>query len=97
LRAVSVFSSSTALFGKLRQEKGFSSENLSQYNKENFAGELVLAHGDGGTLNRLKSTYSRVYSVNSTLQPTIIYEITKDNANKDLMSLAFMIIHYGSG
>ncbi|RDX61011.1 Protein EFR3-like B, partial [Mucuna pruriens] len=83
-RAVSVFSSSAALFVKLRQEKYVPSENLSQDNKENIAGEQLPANGDGGILNRLKSTYSRAYSVNRTPQPTAADEITTDNANRDL-------------
>ncbi|KAK7392869.1 hypothetical protein VNO78_21319 [Psophocarpus tetragonolobus] len=80
---VSVFSSSAASFKKLKQEKCVSSENLSQFSKENTAGELVPANGEGGMLNSLKSTYSRVYGVNSST-PTAIDEIRTDNANRDM-------------
>ncbi|XP_027365036.1 uncharacterized protein LOC113872043 isoform X2 [Abrus precatorius] len=83
-RAVSVFSSSAALFEKLRWEKQFSSENPSQHNKENTAIEVVPAHSEGGILNRLKSTYSQVYNASGTLQLTAVDEIMTDNANKDL-------------
>ncbi|XP_061369569.1 protein SEMI-ROLLED LEAF 2-like [Gastrolobium bilobum] len=90
-RAVSVFSSSAALFDKLRQEKRFSSENPSQYNKDNIAGEVVPANSDGGILNRLKSTYNQVYNVNNTLQHTSVDEITTNNANGDLEAVSLRL------
>lgn len=92
-RAVSVFSSSAALFDKLKQEKRFSSENQSQYNQENVVGEVLPANGDEGMLNRLNSTYNQVSSGNSTLQPNAADEITTNNFDRDLVSLAMMIIH----
>ncbi|MED6219471.1 hypothetical protein PIB30_036159 [Stylosanthes scabra] len=58
-RAVSVFSSSAALFEKLKSEKRSSNESLIQYTKENTAGETEPTNGVGGFLNRLKSTNSR--------------------------------------
>lgn len=87
-RAVSVFSSSAALFEKLRLEKCSSTENLRQYNKENIGGEIEPSNSNGGTLNRLKSTYSRVDSVNNLPQLTAADEITANNDNRDLVSLA---------
>ncbi|RYR30680.1 hypothetical protein Ahy_B01g055435 [Arachis hypogaea] len=60
-RAVSVISSSVALFEKLKSEKRSSNENLSQYNKENNARETEPTNGVGGFLNRLKSTNNRVH------------------------------------
>lgn len=68
-RAVSVFSSSAALYEKLRQDKWFSSDNTSQNNNENLA---------------------------STDQPTSADEVTTNNANRDLVSLAVKIKHYRS-
>ncbi|KAK9682989.1 hypothetical protein RND81_10G111100 [Saponaria officinalis] len=58
-RTVSVFSSSAALFEKLRKERSGSKENvLSEIN-------------NSGVLNRLKSSYSRAYSIKTPLmQPT---------------------------
>ncbi|KAE9590726.1 hypothetical protein Lalb_Chr20g0110701 [Lupinus albus] len=88
-RAVSVFSSSAALFEKLRLEKRSSSENLYQYNKENTSGEIKAANSNGGILNKLKSTYSRVDSVNNPPLLTTVDEVTaiNDNRNMDFASL----------
>ncbi|XP_061340367.1 protein SEMI-ROLLED LEAF 2 [Gastrolobium bilobum] len=83
-RAVSVFSSSAALFEKLRLERRSSSEKLSQYNKEDVAGEIEPANSNGGILNRLKSTHSRVSSVNN---PPLLTEVNKITANNDSRNL----------
>ncbi|XWS43144.1 hypothetical protein CRYUN_Cryun16bG0077300 [Craigia yunnanensis] len=53
-RAVSVFSSSAALFEKLRKEKSFSRENACLENKENVASEGELENSNNEILNRLK-------------------------------------------
>ncbi|KAK9671045.1 hypothetical protein RND81_12G003000 [Saponaria officinalis] len=59
-RTVSVFSSSAALFEKLRKERSGSKENV-----------LSEVSNDSGVLNRLKSSYSRAYSIKTPLtQPT---------------------------
>lgn len=91
-RAVSVFSSSAALFQKLRHERQFSSESISQNNNDSVADGELPVNGSGGFLNRLKSTHSQMYCVNSTLQPTAGDEVTTSNANRELVSLAMMII-----
>ncbi|KAF1866556.1 hypothetical protein Lal_00017939 [Lupinus albus] len=83
-RAVSVFSSSAALFEKLRLEKRSSNESLHPYNKENTRGEIEPANSNGGILNKLKSTYSRVDSVNNSPLLTTEDEIT---ANSDINNL----------
>lgn len=57
-RTVSVFSSSAALFEKLRKEKSSSRELTSQESKENVVSE-------GGVLSILRSTYSRAQSIRS--------------------------------
>ncbi|CAL0310588.1 unnamed protein product [Lupinus luteus] len=85
-RAVSVFSSSAALFEKLRVEKRSSSDNLHQYNKENTSGEIEPANSNGGVPNKLKSTYSRVDSVNNHPILTTRDEITANNDNRNLDS-----------
>ncbi|OIV92325.1 hypothetical protein TanjilG_10535 [Lupinus angustifolius] len=87
-RAVSVFSSSAALFEKLRLEKRSSSENLHQYDKENTSGEIKPANSNGGILNKLKSGYSRVDSVNNPPLLTVDeVTATNDNRNMDFASL----------
>ncbi|CAJ2673239.1 unnamed protein product [Trifolium pratense] len=83
-RAVSVFSSSAALFQKIRQERQVSSENISKNNNKNVNVKELPVNGNGGILNRLKSTRSQVYGVNSTQQPTAADEITTNNVNSDL-------------
>ncbi|MBA0716749.1 hypothetical protein Golax_015555, partial [Gossypium laxum] len=64
-RTVSVFSSSAALFEKLRKEKSFSRENASLENKENIASEEQLEISQKEILIRLKSSYSKAYSSRS--------------------------------
>ncbi|KAJ7976793.1 ARM repeat superfamily protein [Quillaja saponaria] len=83
-RTVSVFSSSAELFGKLRNEKFSSRENVQQDNKQNVACESEQASTDSGILNRLKSTYSRVYSVKTSSEPTETDGISTNNSNKEL-------------
>ncbi|KAG6397287.1 hypothetical protein SASPL_143453 [Salvia splendens] len=58
-RTVSVFSSSAALLQKLQNQRNPSRENYTELN----GGE------QGGVLNRIKSTYSRVYSFRSSPAP----------------------------
>ncbi|KAL1351285.1 hypothetical protein HN51_015208 [Arachis hypogaea] len=91
-RAVSVFSSSAALFEKLKSEKRSSNENLSQYNKENNAGETEPTNGVGGFLNRLKSTNNRVHhgsgSGSGSQLPTVDENSTDDdNGNLEIAAL----------
>ncbi|KAK4272528.1 hypothetical protein QN277_021072 [Acacia crassicarpa] len=61
-RTVSVFSSSAALFEKLRQDKCSSRENLCLNDKDIIAEEEQTDNKNSWMLGRLKSTYSRVYS-----------------------------------
>ncbi|XP_027351088.1 uncharacterized protein LOC113862158 [Abrus precatorius] len=79
-RAVSVFSSSASLFEKLRLEKRSSSEKFSQCNQENIAGEIEPANSNDGIQNKLKSTYSRVSSLNN---PSLLMEVDEITANND--------------
>ncbi|KAL8459913.1 hypothetical protein ACS0TY_031715 [Phlomoides rotata] len=58
-RTVSVFSSSAALFEKLKRQQNPSKENDIDVNNEN------------GVMNRIKSTYSRVYSFRSSPPPDV--------------------------
>lgn len=58
-RTVSVFSSSAALFEKLKRQQNPSKEN-----------DVDLNNGNGnGVMNRIKSSYSRVYSFRSSPPP----------------------------
>ncbi|XP_074320484.1 protein SEMI-ROLLED LEAF 2 [Silene latifolia] len=68
-RTVSVFSSSAALFEKLRKERSGSKENV-----------LSEVNNDSGVLNRLKSSYSRAYSMKA--MPT--EEISLSTLNKEV-------------
>ncbi|PKI40066.1 hypothetical protein CRG98_039519 [Punica granatum] len=65
-RTVSVFSSSAALFEKLRNEKNFlRNSNASQDDKDKSAGDA----NNMGMLSRLKSSYSRAYSMRNPAVP----------------------------
>ncbi|KAJ6741815.1 putative EXPRESSED-RELATED [Salix viminalis] len=66
-RTVSVFSSSAALFDKLRRDKSSTGENVCEDNKNN------VLEGDqihNGILARLKSSTSRVYSMRNPDVPS---------------------------
>ncbi|XWS59128.1 hypothetical protein CRYUN_Cryun08bG0095500 [Craigia yunnanensis] len=82
-RTVSVFSSSAALFEKLRKEKSFSRENTCLENKENVASEGELKNSNNGILNRLKSSYSRAYSSRSLPLPLATDETPLNNSNTE--------------
>ncbi|KAK9041398.1 hypothetical protein V6N11_016500 [Hibiscus sabdariffa] len=62
-RTVSAFSSSAALFEKLRKEKPFSREIACLENKENVASEEQIENNQSGILVRLTSSYSRAYNL----------------------------------
>lgn len=64
-RTVSVFSSSAALFEKLRKDDISSSGNVFPDSQGNFTGDGEPGNTNAGMMNRLKSSYSRAYSVNS--------------------------------
>ncbi|XP_050911184.1 protein SEMI-ROLLED LEAF 2 isoform X2 [Lathyrus oleraceus] len=83
-RAVSFFTSSASIFEKLRLEKRSSSVRLRQYNKENVTGEIEPASGNVGIIDRLKSSHSRVSSVNNPPLKNKMDEIT---ANSDKQNL----------
>ncbi|KAH9624487.1 hypothetical protein KSS87_016928 [Heliosperma pusillum] len=70
-RTVSVFSSSAALFEKLKKERSGSKENV-----------LSELNNDSGVLNRLKSSYSRAYSMKA--MPT--EENSLSTLNKEVSS-----------
>jgi hypothetical protein len=85
-RTVSVFSSSAALFEKLRKEKFSSNETACQDNKENGVSEEEPRNINNGMLNRLKSSYSRVYSMKSPLVSMTTDGNAMINSNKEMVS-----------
>nr|KJB46322.1 hypothetical protein B456_007G360200 [Gossypium raimondii] len=82
-RTVSVFSSSAALFEKLRREKSFSRENASLENKENIASEEQLEISQNEILIRLKSSYSKAYSSRSPPVSSEADENSLSNSNTE--------------
>lgn len=58
-RTVSVFSSSAALFDKMKHQKV---QHASEPNKSNPSGDVGQGNNTGGVLNRIKSGYNRVQS-----------------------------------
>ncbi|GMJ02332.1 EFR3 OF PLANT 2 [Hibiscus trionum] len=81
-RTVSVFSSSAALFEKLKKEKS-SSRQSSFVENENNASE----GGNNTILNRLKSSYSRAYSSRYLPVSLETDEISPSNSNTEAHSL----------
>lgn len=82
-RNVSVFSSSAALFEKLRKEKNSFPENPCQEKVGKFVDTRQQGSNNSGILNRLKSSYSRVHSVKRNPVPSIPVEQSMSNLNKE--------------
>jgi len=80
-RTVSVFSSSAALFEKLRKER-------SGGNKGSVPSEGNLKSTNSGVFGRLKSTYSRAYSIRA---PAAVpaEEVSVGNVSKKVVGLLF--------
>ncbi|XP_052176294.1 protein SEMI-ROLLED LEAF 2 isoform X2 [Diospyros lotus] len=90
-RTVSVFSSSAALFEKLRNERSSSRENVSLGDKEKLVTEGQQRDSNNGMLNRIKSTYSRVYSIRNVPVPPTADEGSINNLNKELESVSLRL------
>ncbi|KAI8562205.1 hypothetical protein RHMOL_Rhmol03G0016500 [Rhododendron molle] len=90
-RTVSVFSSSAALFEKLRNEKSSSRENVTQENKQNLVTEGQQQNNNDGMLNRIKSAYSRGYSMKSSPVLPISDEGSMNNSNKELEAVSLRL------
>lgn len=82
-RTVSVFSSSAALFEKLRKEKFLSQENVLEDNRENFVNVGETRDINNGTLDGLKSSYSRTYSMQNSPEPLMTEEYSTNNSTKE--------------
>ncbi|PIA48441.1 hypothetical protein AQUCO_01400793v1 [Aquilegia coerulea] len=81
-RTVSVFSSSAALFEKLRRDKFSIRENPGQESNNK-----VVVDGEsnnGGIFTRLQSSYSRAYSVKGVPLPSTSEKVPINNLNKAL-------------
>ncbi|KAI4325649.1 hypothetical protein MLD38_031030 [Melastoma candidum] len=71
-RTVSVFSSSAALFEKLKNDKRFLKDGKKQADKDKVVKEGDNTANNNGILQRLKSSYSRAYSIrNPSLSSSI--------------------------
>lgn len=85
-RTISVFSSSAALFEKLRIEKSSSRENVNLESKEKFFSEEEKRNNNSGMLNRIRSTYSRAYSSRNLHVPPTAAGNSTDNSYKEVVS-----------
>lgn len=92
-RTVSVFSSSAALFEKLRKDTFLSKENACQDNKENGVSDEEPRYLNNDMLNRLKSSYSRVYSMKSPLVSMTTDGNAVINSNKEMVSFWKCLYH----
>ncbi|KAJ6747469.1 CYCLIN-LIKE PROTEIN [Salix koriyanagi] len=87
-RTVSVFSSSAALFDKLRRDKSSTGENVCEDNKNN------VLEGDqihNGILARLKSSTSRVYSMRNPDVPSTSDGNPVDILNKETEAVSLRL------
>lgn len=91
-RTVSVFSSSAALFEKLRKEKFLTQENVVQDNQDNFVNVGETRDISTGTLDRLKSSYSRPCSMEDLSEPLITEENSTNNSTKEPVRFNFFFI-----
>lgn len=83
-RTVSVFSSSAALFEKLRKEKSSSRRYLALENKENVSSEGEQKNNNG-FLERIRSTYSGASSSNEPDVPPTQDEDSTDDLFKTVV------------
>ncbi|KAK4783571.1 hypothetical protein SAY86_007945 [Trapa natans] len=81
-RTVSVFSSSAALFDKLRNEKNLMKNNNSSHDGEDE--NACNGSNDVGMLGRLKSSYSRAYSKRNPVVPLVNEPTPTANLNKEV-------------
>ncbi|KAM0981155.1 protein SEMI-ROLLED LEAF 2-like isoform X2 [Malus sylvestris] len=82
-RTVSVFSSSAALFEKLRREKISSRESICEEDNENTDNEGEQRDTNNGILSRLRSSYSRTYSIKSSPAPSATKENSVNSSTKE--------------
>lgn len=76
-RTVSVFSSSAALFEKLKKQTHTSQENFNQGEKENMI-EEEQRNRNSGMLEKIRSSYSRVYSIKPSVDEDLMNKTNKE-------------------
>lgn len=91
-RTVSVFSSSAALFEKLKKGEYSSQENISEDRKDKLIDNEDSKINNPSMLNRLKSTYSRAYSAKSYPSPVIADGKAMNNSAKEQVYLNLLVI-----
>ncbi|CAI9779478.1 unnamed protein product [Fraxinus pennsylvanica] len=91
-RTGSVFSSSAALFEKLRNQRTSSRENLNELNNKKSVGEEEQLNNNRGMLNTIKSTYSQVNSFGSSPAPAVD-SVTKSSKDMDAIPLRLSSHH----
>ncbi|KAJ4971996.1 hypothetical protein NE237_005095 [Protea cynaroides] len=82
-RTVSVFSSSAALFEKLLKEKCSLRENAGPDATDKVVDDGQQRKNNDAILHRLKSSYSRIYSMKDPPAPLITEEKANSNSNKE--------------
>ncbi|KAJ8748749.1 hypothetical protein K2173_011303 [Erythroxylum novogranatense] len=82
-RTVSVFSSSAALFDKLKKKEHSPQTNISEDRKERTVAFQDSKANNPSMLNRLKSSYSRVYTVKRNALPAGTEENPSTNLAQD--------------
>ncbi|KAK4412963.1 protein SEMI-ROLLED LEAF 2 [Sesamum alatum] len=85
-RTVSVFSSSAALFDKMRNQRNNCKGNLYELNKEKVPSDTELRQNASGPLDQIKSTYSRRFSFKSLPEPEAD-PVTKSSKEVDIVPL----------
>ncbi|KAL5719766.1 hypothetical protein ACHQM5_012507 [Ranunculus cassubicifolius] len=88
-RTVSVFSSSAALFEKLRKDK--TREYAGQETNDKITVDGEVKSSNEGILSRLQSSYTRAYSVKGSALPSPSEKIAINNLNKELDTVSLRL------
>lgn len=88
-RTVSVFSSSAALFEKLKNQKKNSVENINELNNE------TVSPDTGGLLQKIRSSYSRAHSFRSLASPDTDSLNKPDRDKVGFGNVFFTLLHHG--
>lgn len=86
-RTVSVFSSSAALFEKLRREKFLSQENVFEDTQEIFFSFEETRDTGTGSANTLNLSYNHAYSMKNSPEPLMAEENSTNISTKEPVSL----------
>ncbi|KAL0383551.1 UNVERIFIED_CONTAM: protein SEMI-ROLLED LEAF 2 [Sesamum calycinum] len=85
-RSVSVFSSSAALFDKLKNQRNNSKGNLYELNKERVPSDPEQRQNASGVLDQMKPSHSRAYSFRGLPEPEA-ESVTKSSKEVDIVPL----------